>query len=59
MRNEPEDTRGLTIREIVLEIRADLKEHVDKGHPNTPTRAEMFSILFVTGGLVIGIIQLF
>jgi hypothetical protein len=48
-----EDTRGLTIREIVLEIREDVKEHMDKGHANTPTRAELYGTLIALGGVVL------
>ncbi len=55
---EPDDTRGLTIRELVLEVRADVKQHVNNGHSNTPTRTEMFSALFIIAGLVIGILRL-
>jgi len=52
-----DDTRGMTIREIVLEIRADLKEHVTD-HESGVSRVELFGLLVFLSGLILGIIQL-
>ena len=49
---ETDETRGLNIREIVLEIRADLKHHLANGHPDYPTRREMWGVLVGVGGLL-------
>jgi hypothetical protein len=51
------ETRGLTLREILLEIRADLKEHLEKGHANTPTRAEIYGSLILMFGLLLAVIR--
>lgn len=67
---EAEDTRGLTQRELILEVRNDVKAHIEKHdciHDEIerdirvrPTRSEIFSLLGAAGvlsGLVFGIIQ--
>ena len=56
--SESEDTRGMTIRELLLELRADFKEHAEKGHPNTPTRAEMFAGLIAVAGDLLAAVTL-
>ena len=56
--SETDETRGLNIREIVLEIRADLKEHLRNGHPDYPTRREMWAILIGLGGLLFAALRI-
>ena len=56
--DEPNDTRGLTMREIVLEMRADLKRHLEKGHPEYPTRREMWAILVGLGSLLFTVLRI-
>ncbi len=56
--SETDETRGLNIREIVLEIRADLKDHLSKGHPDYPTRREMWAILIGLGGLLFAALRI-
>lgn len=57
MMKDNDDTRGMTIREIVLEIRQDLKTHLEKGHSNTPTRAEVFGLLIVLSGVLAAVLH--
>jgi hypothetical protein len=45
---EEEDTRGMTLRELVLELRIDNKDK--------PSRREVYSVLGVYGALMIGLI---
>ncbi len=56
--NEPENTRGLSIRDLLLEVRQDVKDHIEKGHPNTPTRREMFAGLVAVAGVLLAAITL-
>ena len=56
--SESEDTRGMTIRELLLEVREDVKHHIEKGHPNTPTRAEMFAGLIAVVGVLLAAVTL-
>ena len=58
MIQEADETRGLTIREIVLEMRRDLKEHINKGHPEYPTRRELWSILVGLSGLLFALTRI-
>jgi len=61
-REENEDTRGLTLRELVLELRANQYKFMDKneaehdeirqGLSSRPTRAELASFLGGLGALV-------
>ena len=56
--SEPDNTRGLTMREILLEIRADLKEHLRNGHADTPNRREMWAVLIGLGGLLFAALRI-
>ncbi len=56
--SESEDTRGLSIRDLLLEVRQDVKDHIEKGHPNTPTRREMFAGLVAVAGIVLAAVTL-
>ncbi len=55
---ESEETRGLSMRELLLEVRADVKEHIKIGHPNTPTRREMFAGLIAVVGVLLAAVTL-
>ena len=65
---EANDTRGLTQRELLLEVRADLKEHIvveggriaelERTMETIPTRAELLRTtlgVFTIAGIVSGI----
>ena len=56
--SESEDTRGMSMRELLLEVRQDVKDHIEKGHPNTPTRREMFAGLIAVAGVVLAAVTL-
>ncbi len=56
--SESEDTRGMSIRELLLEVRQDVKDHIEKGHPNTPTRAEMFAGSIAVAGVLLAAVTL-
>jgi len=43
--HEHEDTRGMTLRELVLELRNDLKHY--------PSRKEVYTVISVLGGIVV------
>jgi hypothetical protein len=40
-----------TLKEILLRIEAKLDSHLENGHANTPTRAEVFGVLIAIGGV--------
>ena len=46
------------MRELLLEVRQDVKDHIEKGHPNTPTRAEMFAGLIAVSGILLAAVTL-
>lgn len=54
---ENEETRGMSLREIVLELRDELKKQNER-IAKTPTRTEIYGALGVTTGVVFGIITL-
>ncbi len=63
--SESEDIRGMSIRELLLEVRQDVKDirqdvknHIEKGHPNTPTRREMFAGLIAVVGVLLAAVTL-
>ncbi len=55
--SEPKDTSGLSMRELLLEVRQDVKNHLANGHSNTPTRAEMFAGLVAVTGVVLAAVN--
>ena len=56
--SETDETRGLTLREIVLDMSDDLKEHLRNGHPDYPTRREMWAVLIGVGGLLFAALRI-
>ena len=55
---EDNGTRGLTLRELVLEIRKDIKD-VKQGLGKRPTRAELYGTIGAVLAIVVGISTLF
>ena len=45
---EDDDTRGMTLRELVLELRQDVRQF--------PSRKEVYSVVGVLGALIAGIV---
>lgn len=71
MQHESDDTRGLTLREIVIEMRADQKRFMEIHHREhdridndvraRPTRKELVGLLSAAGalsGIIFGAITL-
>ena len=54
MAKEGDDTRGLSLRDLVLESRKDIKD-IKLGLGKRPTRTELYGTIGAVLGLVIGI----
>jgi hypothetical protein len=58
---EPEDTRGLTLRELVIELRDGqlrVEKRMHEELSKRPTRSELVIAASVFSGVVLGIIAL-
>ncbi len=58
---ENEDTRGMTLRELVLELRSGqvlLKDELQEGFSKRPTRTELAISATLISGVILGIVAL-
>lgn len=58
MVREDNGTRGMSLRELVLELRRDVKD-IKLGLGKRPTRAELYGTIGAVLALVVGISALF
>ena len=54
---EPNDTRGMSLRELVLEMRLDLKDQ-NRRIARRPTRAELYGTAGLASGVIFGLVKL-
>ncbi len=57
MVKETNDTRGMSLRELVLELRGEVKK-VNEGLGKRPTRTELYVTVGLGASVVFGIIAL-
>lgn len=57
MAEESDETRGLSIRELLLELRQDVKDQNGR-ISKRPTRTEVLATLGTGGALVFGLVKL-
>lgn len=58
MNGETDKTRGLSMRELLLEVRSDQKTHIENGHSDSVSWRGLFATLIGIGGIILGIIVL-
>ncbi len=57
--SESEETRGMTLRELVLEVRTAVNNHIEKGHAEAVTWRGFLATLITIGGIIFGAIRIF